>query len=43
MLRFDDNADDDDRISYGDIPRESFLKHIKKGFIIGTLLTIGKV
>lgn len=26
MLRYDNNADDDDRISYGDIPRESFFE-----------------
>ena len=32
MLRYDYNADDDDRISYGDIPREAFFETYKEGF-----------
>lgn len=31
MLRFDDNAADDDRISFGEIPRELFFKTYKEG------------
>ena len=48
MLRYDYyNAEDDDRISYGDLPRDSFFETYfetyKEGFIIGTLLMLGKM